>query len=333
MGHVRRRQFLTATSALLTASYSFAQQPPRRVRIGVLHVRSQLSLEGANEAIIDGLRNRGYVLGQNLIVDFRYGDGTDQLSVFADELIALKPDVLVGGQITARVMKGKTSSIPIVLMWSADPVSGGLVKSLARPGTNVTGMSASLYTILAKQMELLVEIVPRISRVAVLAGPLPAKGEPTFGQPEPWELSARQAADAKGLSLVLVRAGDRESLRNACAEIRSQRAQALVVATHGWVIRMHDDVMDEVRKLRIPAASGYDRFAENGGIAAYTINWEATARYAMKFVDRILRGAMPADLPVEQVDSFELVVNQMTARELGLKIPPSVLIRANRVIE
>jgi putative ABC transport system substrate-binding protein len=333
MGQVRRREFLSAAAALLAARQSIAQRASRQFRIGILLVRTSTPIEDVNEAILAGLKNRGYVLGQNLLVDIRYGSGWNQLSAQADELIALKPDVLVGTQVTSTAMKAKTSTIPIVLLYSADPVAGGLVKSLARPGTNVTGMSGSLYMLLAKQVELLTEIVPGMSRLAFLAAPLPGKNDPNFGRPDSWELAAREAADAKALTLLLVRAGDLQSLREAFAAFKTQRAEGLLVATNALLGHLHREIIDEVQRLRIPAASGYSAFANDGGLVHYGINFVETARYATKFIDRILRGTKPSDLPVEQVSQFELVLNQKAARELGLKVPPSILLRADRVIE
>lgn len=334
MNQVLRRQFLIAAGALLGAPLATAQRPARQCRIGVLQVGSETSLRLTDQAFLAGLRDRGYVSGQNLIADFRYGDGWARLPALADELIALKPDLLVGTQITSIVLKAKTSNLPIVLLISADPENAGLEKSLARPGTNVTGMSGSLYTLVAKQVELLTEIVPRMSRVALLADRFdPPKDSPYFGRPDPWESATRKGAVAKGLTLEVLRANDLESLRAAFAALKRPLPDGLVVATNAVIVRLHREIVGELRRLRLPAISGYFGFVDAGGLLSYGSNSIATYRYAAKFVDQILKGANPADLPVEQVSQFELQVNQKTARELGLKLPPSILVRADRVIE
>lgn len=334
MNQSHRRQFLIATGALLGASLARAQQPARRFRIGVLQIGSEGGLKSTNEAFLAGLRERGYVAGQNLIADFRYGEGWARLPALAEELIALKPDLLVGTEITGVVMKAKTSSIPIVLLISADPERAGLVKSLARPETNVTGMSGSLYTLVAKQVELLTEIVPGMSRVALLTDPAaPPKDSPYFGRPDPWESATRKAAEAKGLVLEVLRANDPESLRAAFTALKRPLPHGLVVATNAVIVRLHREIVGELRRLRLPAISGYFGFVDAGGLLSYGSNSTVTYRYAAKFVDQILKGAKPADLPVEQVSKFELQINQKTARELDLKFPPSILVRADRVID
>jgi len=334
MGEIQRRQFLIAAGALLGAPLVRAQQPVRRFRIGVLQVGTATSLKLTDQAFLAGLRDRAYVTGQNLIADFRYDDGQGQLPALADELIALKPDLLVGTEITSAVMKAKTSTTPIVLLTSADPVAAGLVQSLARPGTNVTGNSSSLYTLVAKQVELLTEIVPRMSRVAVLIAPFnPPKDSPYFGRPDPWESATRKAAEAKGLTLEVLRANDPESLRVAFARLKRPLPGGLVVATNAVIIRLHPEIIGELRRLRLPAISGYFGFVDAGGLLSYGSNSTVTYRYAAKFVDLILKGAKPADLPVEQVSRFELQVNQKAVRELGLKLPPSILVRVDRVIQ
>jgi putative ABC transport system substrate-binding protein len=311
-----------------------AQKGARQYRIGVLQLGSQANLKRSDQAFLDGLRDRGYAVGTNLIADFRYGDGFERLPALTDELIAIKPDLLVGTEITGFVMKKKTSTIPIVLLTSADPVAAGLVKSLARPETNVTGMSFSMFALVAKQVEFLTEIVPGMSRVALLTGTFnPGKDSPYFGRPDDWELAARRAAAAKGLTLVLVRADNSDNLREAFAALKSQRADGLVVATNALVTRMHSEVIAEIRRLGVPAISGYAAFASAGGLLSYGGHYLESYRYAAKFVDLILKGAKPSDLPVEQISKYELLVNQKAARGLGLKVPQSILLRADRVIE
>jgi putative ABC transport system substrate-binding protein len=195
-------------------------------------------------------------------------------------------------------------------------------------------MSFSMFALVAKQVELLAEIVPGMSRIAMLTGTFdPPKDSPYYGRPDAWEVAARQAAAAKGLALVLVRADDSANLREAFATLKRERAEGLVMATNALVTRMHSEVIAEIQRLRMPAISGYAAFAGAGGLLSYGGNFLETNRYAAKFVDLILKGAVPSDLPVEQISKYELVVNQKSARELGLKVPQSILVRADRVIE
>lgn len=287
------------------------------------------------QAFLAGMRDRGYVVGQNLVVDVRYADGDRRTwPGLADELIALKPDVLVGIQFTAIVMKTKTSTIPIVLLISDDPVSVGLVKELARPGTNVTGMSGQLTRIVAKQVELLAEIVPKMSRLALVTEPwVSPKDGPYAGPTDPWARAMEPALNAMGLTLSVVYANDSDSLKEGFARLKRERPDGLVVAQNAVVTRLAPEIVDGARRLRLPAIAGFAAFVEAGGLLSYGVNFSENNRYAAKFVDRILKGAKPAELPVEQVSSYELLINQKTAREFGLKIPDSLLVRANRVIE
>jgi len=331
----QRRKFLLASGALLAARLASAQQPARRFRVGVLQIAVEARVKSFDQAFLAGLRDRGYLLGQNLVVDFRYSDGDpDRLQALADELIALKPDVLVGSEITSSYMKAKTSTLPIVLLTSADPVAAGLVLSLARPGTNVTGMAGLMYPLVAKQVELLTELVPKMSRLALLAPPFdPPKDHPYFGRPEPWESATRAAAKVKGLALLAVKVRDSESLREAFTTLEKERPDGLLIPTNAVVTRLTREIIDGARRLRLPTISGYAQFVEAGGLLSYGPNFVENYRYAAKFVDLILKGAKPGDLPVEQVSKFEFLVNQRTARELGLKIPQSILVRADRAIE
>ena len=331
----QRRKFLLASGALLAAPLTIAQQATRKIRIGVLQIGTEAALKSTDQAFLSGLRDRGYVSGQNLVADFRYSDGNgDRLRALAEELVALRPDVLVGTEITSFFLKAKTSTIPIVLLTSTDPVATGLVKSLSRPGTNVTGMSGQLTTLVAKQVEVLIELVPRMSRIALLTASvnLP-KDNPYFGRPDPWVVAAEAAAKAKGLALVVVRAKDAESLREAFATLRRERCEGVVFAANAVIARLMRESVDGMRLLRVPSVSGTRGYADAGGLLGYGPLAVENYRYSAKFVDLIVRGANPADIPVEQVSRFELVVNQKAARELGINIPDTILLRADRVIE
>jgi len=329
-----RREFLAAAGALAAAKLAIAQAPGKELRIGVLLVSSnaQTADRAQVQPLFAGLRQRGYEVGKNLAADVRVVNPArlKDLGRSADELIARKPDVLVGSEFTGAVLKGRTSTIPIVLLISADPVSAGLVESLARPGTNVTGMAGLLHTLVGKQMELLAELVPGMSRIALLAATFdPPKGHPYYGRPDSWKLAAEQAAQARGLALELLRVDKPESVLRA---FEAYSAQGLVVAADVVVLRMIEAIAGEIRKRRIPAISGYAEFAVNGGLMGYGASIEAAAQYAAGFVERIFKGAKPADLPVEQVSRYNLAINLKAAKALGLTVPQPLLLRADRVI-
>jgi putative ABC transport system substrate-binding protein len=224
-------------------------------------------------------------------------------------------------------MAAKTSTIPIVLIASADPVAVGLVRSLARPGTNVTGMSGLYDQLLAKQIELLTEVVPRMSRVAYLS-------DSSSGTREQFEQVARDAASAKGLSLTIAAASDLQGIRRAFTEFAKERVHAVAVQPSGPMAFFRNAIAGEASRLRLPSISGGFQFAESGGLISYSASILENMRNQLPiYVDRILKGAKPADLPVQQSTKYEFVVNLKTARAIGITIPRSVLLRADRVIE
>jgi putative ABC transport system substrate-binding protein len=333
MSQIHRRQFLIATSALLAASFARAQ-PARRFRVGWLWSSSEVAVRPYRDAFVAGMRERGYLVERNLTLDQRYGEGNPgRFEALAEELIALKPDVLAGIEGPAVALRSKTTTIPIVLIASSNPVASGLVQSLARPGTNVTGLSFRLGELIAKQFELLVEISPKIARVAFFNQAV-RPGDPGESTAALFEQSARKAANDKGLTLVIVAANDVAGARNAFERLQSERVQGLVVAASGPTHNIRDEIIAGARRLRLPSISGLSAsFAERGGLATYGPNFLESYRYAASYVDRILKGAKPAELPVEQMATFELVINLKTAKEIGLTIPKAVLFRADRVIE
>jgi len=326
---LRRRAALQLAALVLASPASLLAQTGKRFRVGCLWFTSETLAKPFVEAFLAELHVLGYVPARNLVLDMRYAHGDSaRLPALADELIALKPDVLVGIELAAIVMRTKTSTIPIVLPTSTDPVAAGLVQSLARPGTNVTGMTASLDQVVAKHIELLTEIIPKISRVALLNDPL-APAAPRFEQ------YARTAAAAKGLKLIVAGASDSEGVRQAFATLERERAQGIVVATTGRTSQHRQEIIGHAARLRLPCISALPAaaWAEAGGLVTYGPNTLASFRYSATYVDRILRGAKPAELPVEQSAKFEFVINLKTAREIGVTIPPAVLLRADRVIE
>ncbi len=286
------------------------------------------------DAFRAGLRERGYLLGSNLTLDERYAEGNaGRFPALAEELIALKPDVLVGIEGPAIALSSKTTTIPIVFIGGSTVLESGLVQSLARPGANVTGVSFRSAELIGKQFELLLEISPKIARVALFTFPIPTS-DPGYSGTAHLEQNARKAASDKGLTLVIVSAKDVAGARKAFEQIQSERIQGLVVAGSGTTLYLMDEIVAGARRLRLPSISGLSAaFAETGGLATYGTNFVEGFRYAAKYVDRILKGAKPAEMPVEQMMKFEFVVNLKTAREIGIKLPASILLRADRVIE
>ncbi|MBI3372795.1 MAG: ABC transporter substrate-binding protein [Betaproteobacteria bacterium] len=269
------------------------------------------------------------MVGKNLTVDIRYAhNDPSALPALAEELIALKPDVLVGNAQAAIAMMAKTAIIPIVFLLSADPVAEGLVESLARPGTNATGMSYVIFDLIAKHVELLTELVPKMSRVALLIpSNISANVRDAF-----WENPARAAAKAKRLTLVVVSV-DPKNVPEAFAMLEKERPDALVVGGSLLFTAIYRELADAALRLRLPAIYVSSYYTEGGGLVSFGANIPENFRYAASYVDRILKGAKPADLPVEQVSRFELVLNLKTARQMGLTIPPSFRRRVDRIIE
>ena len=329
MNHIKRRRFLIATGALLAApSALLAQQPGRTYRIGSAYVAGAATTQPYEDAFLAGLRELGFEVGRNLIYDVRHCDGDpSRLPGAIDELLALKPDLLAGIEQVARVMRSKTATVPIVLTISSDPVAAGLVKSLRQPGGNVTG-NATLYEVLAaKQVELLGELLPRMASIAILIDPgIPASGT--------IEEHVRKAAQARRAKLVAYSVPDRTALERAFADMERRRPDALVGSTgSGLIYGFRQFVYKNALRLRIPAAGPTAVSAEDGALFTYGVNLHQEFRRAASSAARILKGAKPGDLPIEQPTKFELIVNMKTAKALGIKIPQSILVRADRVIE
>ena len=328
---VNRRDTVVALLALGAASgpLASAQQQATVPRIGVL-ISETPSVEAIRvEALRAGLRDRGYVEGRNVAVELRSADGVyARLPGLAAELAQLKVDVLVAFGIKAlAAAEGATKTIPIVIpATSSDPVAMGLVASMARPGGNITGATAFGPEVMAKRLELLKEVVPRISRVAVLVNPSNPSFGPTFQQMD---------VTAKSLKLSLqrfeVRAPDKFS--DVLTAMAKERFDAIVV--QGDTMFRGDNaraIAKLAARQSLPAVGGED-FAEAGGILSYGGTSAEQYRRAAYFVDRILRGAKPGDLPLEQPTKFELVINLKAAKALDITIPQSILLRADRVIE
>jgi putative ABC transport system substrate-binding protein len=286
-------------------------------------------------AFLAGMRELAYVVGRNLVFDERYAAGDyNRLHALADELIALRPDVLVAGDTgVAVVLKAKTVTIPIVMLASSDPVAAGLVQSLARPGTNVTGNTLLAEMLIAKHLELLMQAVPGMSRVAFLNyAALP--NDPLADVAARAEKSAKAAATMKRLTLTIASARDPESVRQAFAQFETARTEGVVVFASGPTFQLRDEILGHARRQRLPTiTAATPLWLDAGGILSYGPNLEEVFRSAATYVDKILKGSKPSELPVQQPTKFEFLVNLRAAKETGLPIPQAVLLRADRVIE
>jgi putative ABC transport system substrate-binding protein len=319
-----------ALCALLFAVYlpAVAQQPKKIPRIGVLFVGSPTSSYVATsmEAFRQGLRDLGYVEGQNIAIEFRSAEGkNDRFPALASELVRLKVDVIVTGTIAAiQAAKQATGTIPIVTI-SGDPVGTGLVASLARPGGNITGLSLGGLEISGKQLELLKETVPKVKRVAFVWDPANLATALRFKEVE-------IAARTLGLQIQSVEVRSPNELESVLESATSKRTGALIVPPTMAVFYQRQIVNFAAQK-RLPAMYEQSESVEVGGLMSYGANLPDLFRRAATYVDKILKGAKPADLPVEQPTKFELVINLRTAKQIGLTIPPNVLVRADKVIK
>jgi len=326
---MRRREFITilGTAAALPLA-THAQQTAKLPRVGWLSPGSQTSDQNFLASFRDGLRELGWMVGQNIAIESRWADGKfERLPDLAAELVRLKVDVIVANVTQASLAaKRATTTIPIVMVGVGDPLGSGLVDSLARPSGNVTGPSSMLAEASAKQLALLKETVPSASPVAVLWNP----ANPV------WQASALKqteaAARAMGLRLQLLEARGPDELESAFAAMTKERASALFVPADIIFVRYAQQMADLAARHRLPAMYGFREHVEAGGLMSYAASFSVMFRRAAAFVDKILKGAKPADLPVEQPTKFELVINIKTAKALGITIPQSVLQLADEVI-
>jgi len=325
-----RREFIgtLAVFLLVVPLASEAQAPAKVHRIGFLTSRSPTDSPHLLEAFRQGLRELGYVEGQNIAIEYRFAEGRpERLPALAAELVRLKVDVIVTAAPPAHLAaKQATSTIPIVFVVTGDPVAEGLVASLARPGGNITGLSSIAPEVVGKQLELLKEVTPRVSRVAVLQNPSNHVHPAMLRQ-------AEGAARALGVQLHTVQARTPPEIDAAFEAMRSQRAGGVLVLRDLLFLAQRTQIAALAAKSRLPAVYGNKEVAEAGGLMAYGANTPQMYRRAATYVDKILKGAKPADLPVEQPTKFELVINLKTAKALGLTIPPSLLQRADEVIQ
>jgi len=330
MGRVQRRDFLITAGALLAAPFAEAQQAAKIARLGYLG-NSVTALAHLRKAFLEGLRDLGYVEGRNVMIEYRYAEGKlERFPALAAELVALKVEVIVALPTpAAQAAKQVTNTIPIVFAGSGDPVANGLVTSLARPGGNVTGLSGLGPELVGKCLEQLKQAVPGVSRVAVLWQP--------GGQGERADRNnlkvAEVAARALGMRLQIVEARGTADFDRAFSDMTTARADALTVLPSNMFNTERRRLVDLAAKNRLPAVYQFREYVDAGGLMAYGANLADLNRRAAIYVDKILKGAKPGDLPVEQPTKFELVINLKTAKALGLTIPPSVLGRADEVIQ
>ena len=302
-----------------------AQEPAKVFRIGYLSSTSSERQKSRQAAFRQGLRDLGYVEGKNIAFEYRYGDQKyERLPELVAELVRLKVDVIVAaGAPAAHAAKTATKTIPIV-MQSGDPVGTGLVASLARPGGNITGLSDFTVDVVTKRLELLKEVVPTVSRVAVLWNPV----NPT----NPITLKETQAvAPALGVTLLALEVKEADDIDRAFAVIRKERPGALIVFA-GVVTAHARRIIELAIKSRLPAMHAAPEDVGTGGLMSYGTNFDDLFRRAATYVDKILKGAKPADLPVEQPTKFEFIINLKAAKQIGLTIPPNLLARADKVI-
>jgi putative ABC transport system substrate-binding protein len=315
-------------SVLLTLSVPVDAQQPKKISvIGTLHADSPSSLESFYEAFRQGLRELGYVVGQNLLIEYRFAEGKrDRLAELAAELVRLKVDVIfvVGGGATSAA-KRATNTIPIVAS-AGDLIGDGMVASLARPGGNITGITNVDADFSAKRLELLKDSFPRLSRLALLSFES-MKGD----QAELRE--TRAAAQPLGVRIQSLEINNPEQIPGAFVAMTKEHAEALMIANNSFTFFHRKQLLELATKNRLPTMCGRAAFVEAGGLMSYAASRLDSFRRVAVFVDKILKGAKPADLPVEQPTKFEFVINLKTAKQMGLTIPQSVLYRADKVIK
>jgi putative ABC transport system substrate-binding protein len=327
-----RRRFLLALGAgvLAVPRSSFAQQQAKVARIGFLyHGSRQSSLDtGRYNAFVQGMRELGYVEGTNVIIESRFADGKfERLPGLAAELVRLKVDVIVAtGTPTYRALQHATTTIPVVITVTVDPVSDGFAASLARPGGNITGLSLSAADLGPKLVELLKVAVPKLSRVAVLVQPENPAHPPQLKR----IMSAAQTVDTL---LVLAEASTVQEIEREFTMMTKRRANAAIILADGFFLQESRSIATQALKHRLPSICQLREYAEAGGLMSYGPNSVDNFRRAATYVDKILKGAKPGELPFEQPTRYHLVINHKTATALGLTIPQALLRQADEAIE
>lgn len=323
------RTFLLLIGIILApVHFADAQQPKNVSRIGYLSSQDSARQSARSEAIRHSLRELGYIEGQNIAIEYRYTEGKpDRAPELAAELVRLKVDVIFANSaVVALAAKNATRTIPIVFNSQAEPVASGLVDSLARPGGNVTGFTGIAAVLAGKRLELLKDIIPKLSRVAImweLKNP---------GSEESWkesQLPARQL----GLQIHSIEVGSAGEFESAFSKTSKSGSGALAVTLSGLFSSHQKQIVSLATKHRIPTIYTGGEFVENGGLMSYGADQDESVKRIAMMIDKILKGAKPADLPVEQATTFDFVINLKSAKQIGLTIPPNVLARADKVIK
>ena len=318
---------VVAVATLLALAGVAPSQTGATYRVAMLEPFSTQEGRPYREAFLSAMRELGYVEGRNLIFELRTSDrDRSQVPALADELIALKPDVLVSDGNAVRVLRAKTTTIPIVLAGATDPVAEGFAMSLARPGLNVTGLALPLGELAAKHIEMMREIHPRLTRVAMLV-------DRTGDRCQTVEDAARQASRTLGAVFVDYPVASRNDIEDAFSRMRTRRPDVILPCPVALLFNNREFLYENAVRLRIPFTSFVTANVPFGVLFAYSPSFADGYRKAATYVDKILKGVRPGDLPFEQPAKLELVINLKTARAFGLTVPPSVLLRADRVIE
>jgi ABC-type uncharacterized transport system substrate-binding protein len=326
-----KKKFVPFALAVLLLAVSFpveAQQPTKVPRIGYVDAGSPAITGHRAQAFVQGLRDLGYVEGENIVIEYRWADGKlDRLPGFVADLVRAKVDVIVSSAAPAiRFAKEQTSTIPIVMAGVTDPVEVGFVASLARPGGNITGLTHLSQNLSGKRLELLKEVVPRLLRVAVLWNP----NQP--GQPGAFK-ETQVAAQALKVTLISMEVRNREEIERVLSATGKERPQALFELPDPLTFFNRQLITEFTAKHKLPAMYSFREYVEAGGLMSYGTSFPDLFRRAATYVDKILKGTKPADLPVEQPMKFEFIINLKTAKQIGLKIPPNMLARADRIIK
>ena len=326
----RRRVALGVVAGAFAPLATFAQQQPVRWRIGVLQLSSKefFVQGGYQKAFLDGMRARGYVLGSDFVIEERFADGdVGRLPTLVAELTRIPVDlILTSGTQANRAAQQATTTIPVVTVAEADPVGNGLAVTLARPGKNITGLSTLFGDTIIKNVELLTSIVPKLTRLAVLTNP--------SNQGSQGQLAAMRSVAPKGGMVVLpFDALAADDIAPAIERMQREKAQALLVLPDSIFSSQMDLIARLTLKHRLPSSYVQDRYAELGGLMSYGRDTVSNWRLGTAFIDKILKGAKPGDLPFEQPSIFQLVLNMRTAQTLGVKISQSILLQASKVIE
>jgi putative ABC transport system substrate-binding protein len=319
---------LVVVVQLSVAVIAEAQQPKKVPLIGYVDAGSPASTGHRAQAFVQGLKALGYVEGQNVTIEYRWAEGKlERLAAFVEEFVRLRVDVIVSSATPAiRIAKEKTGTIPIVMAGVTDPVGSGFATSLARPGGNITGLTHMAPDLTGKRLELLKEVVSPLSRVALLWNP----DHP--GQPAAFK-EAQVAAEGLKVKLLSLEARNREEIEKVLSSIGKDRPQGFFELPDPLTFFNRELIAGFTIKNRLPAMFSFSEYVDAGGLMSYGTSFPDLFRRAATYVDKILKGTKPADLPVEQPTKFEFIINLKAAKQIGLTIPPNVLVRADKVIK